>query len=99
MSGHGGESRREAARVAGFCVLSAALAVTAGHGISDALGAPAPPRSQVPVSPTHAASPPSLERPAGGTVRDAPAGYPKPAPMPAPAATGNYAGSGRPWTH
>lgn len=80
----------------GFCVLSVLLSMAAHGGISDALGASGPPLPQTPVSPSRAATPPSLDIPAGGTVPDAPAGSPRnpnSTPMPAPATTNHYAGS------
>lgn len=79
-----------------FCALSVLLSMAAHGGISDALSAAAPPPPQAPASPSSAANPPSLDRPAGGGVRDTPVGgpgNPNTTPMPAPAATDNYASS------
>jgi hypothetical protein len=81
----------------GSCVLSVLLSLADG-GISDALSASGPPLSQTPVSPSSAATPPSLV-PTGGTVPVAPAGSPRnpnSKPMPAPASTNHYAGSAEP---
>jgi len=83
-------------KTAGACVLSVLLWMAAAHGgIPDALGASGPPLPQKPVAPSSAASPPALDIPAGGAVRDAPAGAPRNpnlTPMPAPAQTNRYAG-------
>ena len=83
-------------KVPGYWVLSILLSMSAHGVIADALGASGPSMSRSPVSPSRAASPPSLERPVGGTVPDAPAVSPhKPnlTPMPVPAPTIHYAGS------
>ena len=83
-------------KVPGYRVLSILLSMAAQGGIADAFGASGPPMSRSQVSPSRAASPPSLERPTGGTVPDAPSGSPhnpNPTPMPAPAPTIHYAGS------
>ena len=90
-----------------FCVLSALLSMAAPGGMPDAHSASAPPPPRTPASPTSAANPPSLESPAGGTAPDVPAVRPRApnlTPMPAPAATDNYAGlaghtSRQPWTN
>jgi hypothetical protein len=82
--------KKDAMKTAGFCVLSVLLWMAAAHGgIPDALGASGPP-----LPPSSAASPPALDIPAGGAVRDAPAGAPRNpslTPMPAPARTNHYA--------
>jgi len=80
----------------GFCVLSLLLSMAAHGGISDALSASGPPLPPTPASPSIAATPPSLDTPAGGTVPDAPAGNPRnpnSTPMPVPASTDHYARS------
>ena len=94
MSGRGGDARRNAVKsTAGSRLLAILLSLAALGGMSGALGAPVPPLSQTPASPTRAATPPALERPAVETIPDAPAGSPRsPVPMPTPAATDNYAG-------
>jgi len=74
-------------------VLSVLLSLAHG-GISDALSASGPPLSQAPVSPSSAATPPSLYTPAGGPARE-PRGSPRnrdSTPMPTPAPTNHYAG-------
>lgn len=76
-----------------FCVLSFLLSTVAG-GVSAAPSASGP-LPQTPASTPSAATQPSLDIPAGGTVPDAPARSPrKPnsTPMPAPAPTNHYAG-------
>jgi len=83
-------------KATGLCLLSVLLTMAAHGGISDALGASAPPLSATPMSPSSAATPASLDRPAGGTVPGVPPGSPrKPnsTPMPTPAPTNHYAGS------
>jgi len=80
----------------GFCALSVLLAMTAHGGISDALSASGQPLPGTPISPSRAATPPSLDIPDGGSVPGAPAGSPRnptPTPMPAPAPTNHYASS------
>jgi hypothetical protein len=98
MSGRGGDARRNAVKSAAESrLLAILLSLAALNGMSDALGAPVSPLSQTPASPMRAATPPALERPAGETIPDTPAGSqrnPNPVPMPAPAVTDNYAGSG-----
>ena len=84
-------------KTTGLCMLSVLLALADG-GISDALSAAAPPRYQAPVSPSIAASLPSRDTPAGGTVTDPPGGGPRnpnSTPMPAPAPTNHYGGGGK----
>jgi len=74
-------------KAAGFCVL-----LLATHSvISDAVSASAPPLSATPISPTSAATPASLDSPAGGTLPRMPAGSPRKPPMPAPAPTNHFA--------
>jgi len=92
MSGRGGDAKRGAVKTtAGPRLLAILLSAAVLGGTSGALGAAAP-LSPQPVSPTRAATPPSLDAP-GGRLRN-----PRPAPMLAPAATDNYAGSGLSWT-
>lgn len=102
MSGRGGDAGRNAVNTtAGFRLFAIPLSLAAFGGMSGALGAPVPPQVQPPASPTRAATPPVPERPAGETILDAPAGSPRnpnPAPMPVPAATEKYAGTGPLWT-
>jgi len=95
MSGRSGDVKRGAVKTAGFCVLSVLLSMAAHGGISDALSASGPPLPQTPVSPSNAATPPSLDTPAGGAARDTRPGSPRnpnSTPMPAPAPTSHYAG-------
>ena len=76
-----------------FLLLSV-VTIGALGGISDAVRASVVPRT--PVSPSSAASAPSMDRPAARTVPDAPAGNPRnprSTPMPVPAPTRHYAGS------
>lgn len=76
----------------GFSALLSLLSMATHGGISDALSASGPPLSQS--SPSRAATPPSLDLPAGGMVPAAPAGSPRNpnlTPMPAPAPTIHYA--------
>jgi len=93
MSGHIEYARRGTQMAtAGTRLLAILLlSVAALGGAPGALGAPAP-QSPTPVLPTRVATPPLLDAP-GGSRRN-----PRPAPMPAPAATDNYAGSGPSWT-
>lgn len=80
----------------GFWLLSTLLSMAAHGGISDALSASGPPLSRSPVSPSRAATPPSLDLPAGDMVPATPAGSPRNpnlTPMPAPAPTIHYARS------
>jgi len=80
----------------GFCVLSVLLSMAVHGGVSDALSASGPPLPPTPVPPSSAATPPSRDIPAGGSVPDAPAGspqHPDSTPMPVPAPTNHYAGS------
>src|SRR5690348_14060298 len=92
-SGCNGDVKRGAAKAVGSCVLSLLLTMVAHGGISDALGASGPPRLLAPVPPSIAATPPSLDTPAGGTIPEVPAGSPRnPTPMPAPASSNHYVG-------
>src|SRR6185503_4334416 len=96
MSGRSGDARWVAVKVPGYGILAVLLSMAASGGIADAFGASGPPLFRSPASPTRAASPPSLDRPVGGTVPDAPAVSPQnpnSTPMPAPATTIHYAGS------
>ena len=80
----------------GYCVLSVLLAMAVHGGISDALSASGPALPRTPVPPSSAATPPSRDIPAEGSVPDAPAGSPQrpnSTPMPVPAPTNHYAGS------
>ena len=96
MSGHSGDVRRVAMKSMGFCVLSALVSMAAHGGISDALSASVLPLPQTPASPSIATTPPSLDKPAAGTVLDTPAGgsprNPGSTPLPAPASTDHYGG-------
>ena len=64
----------------GYCVLSVLLAMAVHGGISDALSASGPALPRTPVPPSSAATPPSRDIPAEGTVPDAPAGISEFAP-------------------
>jgi hypothetical protein len=78
--------------------LLSVLVIAARGGISDALSAAVAPSPRTPVSPSSAASAPSMDMPAGRTVPDLPARSPrnpKSTPMPVPAATDHYAAQSR----
>jgi len=81
----------------GLSVLSVLLSMAIHGGISDALSASGPPFPRTPVPPSSAATPPSRDVPAGESVPEAPAGSPQrpnSTPLPVPAPTNHYAGSG-----
>ena len=69
------------------------LSTLLSMGIADVLGASGPRLTQ---SPSSAATPPSLEIPAGGATRDTAPGSPRnpgATPLPTPASTNHYADS------